>query len=298
MTRENKSIHESGLGHLCKAPLNDRIHISEPAPGIELMRAWFAGEAYSKHRHDTYAIGLTDSGVQSFNYRGSLESSLPGSVMVLHPDESHTGQAGSDDGFGYRMLYVDPAIIADAVQEIAGHRGSLPFVHQAVSANKQLAQAIQLASEQEISATESLAKDEIFECLAKGLIAGDRNHTRFDKHFTIDFPAVDKARDFLNTELTRAVHSAELVAITGLSRYDLARQFRKTFGTSPYRYSLNRRLNLARFLLLNKNKSISYVALETGFGDQAHFNRQFKAAYGISPGRYQKITQLKQRIAK
>ncbi|WP_408632094.1 hypothetical protein [Moritella yayanosii] len=32
-----------------------------------MLQAWFAGPAYDTHRHDTYAIGLTDQGVQSYD---------------------------------------------------------------------------------------------------------------------------------------------------------------------------------------------------------------------------------------
>ena len=60
---------------------------SRPAGGVELFGAWFAGEAYQKHRHGTYAIGVTDSGVQVFDYRGSVYASMPGQVVVLYPDE-------------------------------------------------------------------------------------------------------------------------------------------------------------------------------------------------------------------
>jgi hypothetical protein len=80
-----------------------------PVGGVELLRAWFAGVAYAKHRHDTYAIGLTDCGVQMFDYRASSWASISGQVVLLYPDESHDGRAGSGDGFGYRIIYVEPS---------------------------------------------------------------------------------------------------------------------------------------------------------------------------------------------
>jgi len=61
------------------------------------------------HRHDTYGIGHTPSGVQSFKYRRGSTHSRPGHTMVLHPDEAHDGQAGTGEGFQYRMIYVQPA---------------------------------------------------------------------------------------------------------------------------------------------------------------------------------------------
>ena len=46
--------------------------------GVELFSAWFSGAAYARHRHDTYAVGVTDRGVQVFDYRGSAHASRAG----------------------------------------------------------------------------------------------------------------------------------------------------------------------------------------------------------------------------
>ena len=81
------------------------------------------------------------------------------------------------------------------------------------------------------------------------------------------------------------VRSGELEAVTGLSRYDLARQFKALVGTSPYRYSLMRRLDVAR-QRIHADGSLAEIALGAGFADQAHFTRKFKAAYGVTPARY------------
>ena len=43
-----------------------------PVDGVELFRSWYASEAYQKHRHDTYAVGVSDSGVQVLDCRGSV----------------------------------------------------------------------------------------------------------------------------------------------------------------------------------------------------------------------------------
>ena len=81
------------------------------------------------------------------------------------------------------------------------------------------------------------------------------------------------------------VRSSELEAVTGLTRYELTRQFRWRYGTSPYRYLLMRRLDFAR-AQLSRYRPLVDVALEMGFADQAHFTRMFKAAFGLTPARY------------
>ncbi|WP_459668244.1 AraC family ligand binding domain-containing protein, partial [Achromobacter xylosoxidans] len=54
-----------------------------PDDRFERIEAYFGGRGYGLHRHDTYAIGCTLAGVQSFHYRRGLRHSLPGGVLVL-----------------------------------------------------------------------------------------------------------------------------------------------------------------------------------------------------------------------
>lgn len=269
-----------GLERSCAAHLSDWFFSSGPVEGVELLQAWFGGHAYDKHRHDTYAIGLTETGVQAFDYRGAAETSTPGKVVVLHPDEVHDGHAGSEAGFGYRMVYVEPARISEAVRLITGRPGPLPFVRQAVSRNGKLAAALKAAFH---TGLQPLAIDSLIVRLAEGLIAGDSGSAATPRH--LDLVALERARRFLDAEKTRVVRSWELEAITGLTRYDLARQFRLLFGTSPYRYLLMRRLDFARERIAPK-RPLAQLALAAGFADQAHFSRMFKAAYGVTPARY------------
>jgi AraC-like DNA-binding protein len=252
---------------------------------VELFRAWFAGEAYQKHRHDTYAIGLTDRGVQVFDYRGAVQVSTPGRVVVLHPDESHDGRAGTRDGFGYRIVYVEPSRISDALRALCGRPYPLPFVREPVSMNALLAQTIRRAFQAPL---EALAVDSLTTDLAEGLLAGEGRSGQPAPSRRIDAAAVERARRFLDAERTRVVHSTELEAITGLTRYDLARQFKLVLGTSPYRYLLMRRLELAR-QRIHRERPLADVACEAGFADQAHFTRAFKSAFGLTPARYRAL---------
>jgi len=91
-----------------------------------------------------------------------------------------------------------------------------------------------------------LAADSLIVDLAEGLVAADQAGRGPAVARRVDVPRVERARQFLDAERTRVVRSSELESITGLTRYDLARQFKVMFGTSPYRYLLMRRLDFAR----------------------------------------------------
>jgi AraC-like DNA-binding protein len=258
----------------------DWVRSRGPIGGVELLQAWFGGRGFAPHRHDTYAIGVTDSGVQTFDYRGSVERSLRGDVTVLHPDEQHDGRAGTNSGFGYHIVYVAPERIGAAVRAITGRPTPLPFVREPVSVNPLLARAVDDAFR---TGLEPLARDSLVVRLAEGLLAADSSLASASIR-PLDFAGLARARAFLDSRRS-VVRSAELEAVTGLTRYEIARQFRVAYGTSPYRYSLLRRLDFARGGL-RRGERLVEVALAAGFADQAHFTRMFTSTYGMPPGRY------------
>ncbi|MCG8693680.1 MAG: AraC family transcriptional regulator [Minwuiales bacterium] len=282
MVADQSTLADYGLERLCDGPDQGWFRSVEPARGVELFEAWFAGHAYDKHRHDTYAVGVTETGVQAFDYRGASVRATAGNVVAIYPDEVHDGHAGTEQGFGYRMIYLEPAKISEAVGSITGERNALPFIRDTVSTNAKLAAAIRDGFRHH---HEPLAVDSLVLQLAEGLVAGGSGVARINPGRRLDLVALDRARQFLDAETARVVRSSELETITGLRRYDLARQFRSLYGTSPYRYSLMRRLDSAR-RRIGANRPLAELALDSGFADQAHFTRMFKAAYGMSPARY------------
>jgi AraC-like DNA-binding protein len=275
-----------GLERSCRESVRDWIASTRPVNGIELFRAWFAGAAYARHRHDTYAVGLTDRGVQVFDYRGAARASRAGQVVVLYPDEAHDGRAGTPEGFGYRIVYAEPSRLAEAVRVLRGRAWPLPFVREPVAVNPRLARTIDTAFGAPL---EPLAVDGVMLDLAEGLMAGAQGSAGPLTSRSVDAAAVERARQFLDAEKTRVVRSAELEAITSLTRYDLARQFRLVLGTSPYRYLLMRRLEFAREQM-HADHTLVEVACDAGFADQAHFTRMFKAAFGLTPARYRALS--------
>ncbi len=58
-------------------------------------------------------------------------------------------------------------------------------------------------------------------------------------------------------------------------------------GLPPHAYLIQRRLDLAR-KAIESGISLADAAIVSGFSDQSHMTRRFKAAFGVTPGQYQK----------
>jgi AraC-like DNA-binding protein len=284
LSRKSAQAEPEGLERSCGKSGRSWLRLAPPAPGIERLEAFFTGHAYDDHRHDTYAFGLTMSGVQCFDYRGARRDSVTGQVIVLHPDESHNGRAGIDDGFRYRMIYVAPHLIADALQDRVRH---LPFRRDVVSNDARLFHALVDVLGDIDRPLEPMAQDHVVATLADALLPSDQASSRkaLGRPVRIDAPAIDRVREYLDGQLAAAPDSAALEAVSGLDRFTLARQFRRRIGTSPYHYLVMRRLDLARHRLLAGMK-LADAALSAGFADQSHFTRQFKRAFGVTPGNW------------
>jgi AraC-like DNA-binding protein len=71
--------------------------------------------------------------------------------------------------------------------------------------------------------------------------------------------------------------------LTGRSLSTFNRDFRKIFQTTPQRWLTQKRLELAYYHLIEKNKKPSDVFMEVGFEDLSHFSFAFKKQYGFAP---------------
>ncbi|MER8954613.1 AraC family transcriptional regulator [Mesorhizobium sp. M0833] len=271
-----------GLGRLCVDAAENCIVPAPRAAGMERIEARFHGNAFDLHRHDTYAIGVTLYGVQRFRYRGQMHQSLPGQIIILHPDELHDGGAGTADGLRYRMLYLEPSLMLDC---LGG--GSLPFVGNAVVTDLDLRATLLSALGPLDQQLDELFVVDFMTQLMQSLArhAGQPAKTVAKTAWR----AASLARDYLEENVARIVRSDELEAITGLDRYALSRHFRAIFSTSPHRFLLMRRLQRAR-RMIEADEPLAQIAIAAGFSDQSHFNRHFKKAFGVTPGRWSALT--------
>jgi len=255
----------------------DWVRHSQMPGRIERIEAYFSGHGYDPHRHDTYAIGRTLSGVQSFRYRRAMRHSLPGGTLVLHPDEVHDGMAGTDEGFRYRMLYIDPVLI----QQVLGGR-PLPFIAGGLSDDIRLRHASESFLQTMDHAFETLEEDDAIYDLAHALqaVAGQRRGRR-----AFDYVAAERARAYIHAHLDTNIALDDLEHASGRDRWSLSRDFRALFGTSPYRYVTLRRLDHCR-ALMHAGVALADAALIAGFFDQSHMTRHFIRAFGLSPARW------------
>jgi transcriptional regulator GlxA family with amidase domain len=93
---------------------------------------------------------------------------------------------------------------------------------------------------------------------------------------------------YVEANLESKVELMDLARVANLSRCHFAYAFKQSLGCTPHRYVMSRRLERARQLLAESELPIVEIALATGFVDQSHFSRRFRASFGVSPLAYRR----------
>ncbi len=95
-----------------------------------------------------------------------------------------------------------------------------------------------------------------------------------------------KAKDLADARYAEPLEVDDLARAAGLSKAHFSREFRRTFGESPYVYLLTRRLERAAALLRNTDHSVAEICLEVGLQGIGSFTTSFKRMHGMTPTAY------------
>lgn len=97
-----------------------------------------------------------------------------------------------------------------------------------------------------------------------------------------------EAKDRLISDINNPPTILNLSKNIGLNEKKLQNGFKEVFNQTVYGYLFDHKMNLARQLLLDTNKSIFEVALDCGYDYASHFTTAFKRRYGLSPKDFKK----------
>lgn len=256
----------------------DQAQFRRPAhrAGIELYRAHIVRHAFDPHTHEAYGLGAIESGVERFRYRGSDHLAPTGSRVMMNPDVLHTGRAETEDGWRYRMAYID----ADVVEEITGQRGW--WFGDVVQHDAARAQRVTTLLDALWTTDEPLAFDGHLLALLDAFRDQARTARPASREATPRFADVI---DYLRANLAQRVTLDELAGVAGLSPFHFLRAFRDHHHATPQQMLMAMRLFEAKRRLAD-GEAPAHVAAEVGLSDQAHLTRAFARRYAVTPARY------------
>src|ERR1700754_3970108 len=95
-----------------------------------------------------------------------------------------------------------------------------------------------------------------------------------------------RARDMMDREYARPLDVAALARAALMSTAHFSRQFRATYGETPYGYLMTRRIERAKALLRRGDLSVTEVCLEVGCTSLGSFSARFTELVGETPTSY------------
>ncbi|NPV93308.1 MAG: AraC family transcriptional regulator [Firmicutes bacterium] len=262
----------------------------------EMMKATYVTQSFPRHFHERFAVGVIEAGVLQFYYRGANVAAAAGSINMANPGDPHTGRAGTDAGWTYRMFYLETSLLEEIAAELRG-RPYLPFFPRGVVEDRDLAGMIRrhhLALESPgVSPLEQESR--VLDMLTQLILRHSAEGTPLPRAGR-ESEKVRQAREYIEEHYRENLELQQVSGLVNLSPFHLTRVFHQQVGMPLHAYLTQVRVKRARESL-GRGRPVTEAALEAGFFDQSHLTRNFKRFYGVTPGQYHKSVQdgLRQR---
>ena len=248
----------------------------------ELSSTTCTGLNFARHSHDECVIGVNLVGEEKVWLDRREFAAGPGSITLYNPGQIQGGGAADGAPWQFVSLYI-------SAEQLAADLGlaQLEF-DRALCFQPDLALRLAAAVKGALG-SDALAREVSEDALV--VLLGEvvqASGVRLPGSAATGKSLINRAQELLAEHLHQSLPLDHLGDELGLSKFHLLRAFQKETGLSPRQWAMQLRTRRAKGLLLN-GMAASDVAHDLGFADQSHLNRHFRAAYGITPGRYQSV---------
>jgi AraC-like DNA-binding protein len=249
------------------------------------------GEPAVAEVYEGHSISFVRAGTFGVRTRGRAFELVAGSILVGHPGDEYVCSHDHAQGDECLSFQLAPELVHEVGEAPAAWQvGTAPPLPELMVAGE-LAQA---AAE---GATD-VAVDEAGLWLISRFVAlaTDRRPARTGAGARDRRRAVEAAA-FIAARSHEALDLEAVATQAGLSPFHFLRVFSDVLGVTPHQYLVRTRLRrAARLLADGEGRSVTDVAFDVGFGDLSNFERTFRRAAGVSPGRFRRASRGDRKI--
>lgn len=254
--------------------------------GLETLAAHYVQQSFKPHAHAEYLIGVITAGVHSVWCRGDWHTVSAGTVMTMRPGDVHYGNAGIEEGWVQRMLYVSEATMAELLADNSGNdRIALPDFNAPKRYDSELADRLERIHKAIHGPKSLLMRDTALVAFAD-VVTTLASGSSVD-HRDVALPDYRAGRmiDYLHAHVEEDVSLGELSSLAGLGRRQTIDLFKRSTGLPPHAYHIGLKVRRVQ-TLVREGRSLAVAAAEAGFADQSHMTRHFTAIVGTTPAAY------------
>ena len=260
------------------------------------IRVWYSDIPwrYESHDHSAVEILLTLEGVVSYTVGEMFYQVRKGEVLIIPPDMPHSlfMEEGSS-----RLLFLFEAEAISAMRDIKSILTyfNKPFhLRDGSQAHVQIRDL--LLRIRDIYDKRDLMWNtacyscilQIYATLGQNYLSGIRPRSEEGVR-NMDSEVINAVMTYINNHYRDELSLEDVAQFAGFSRYYFSRSFKRQTGYSFKDYLCQKRLQVAMDLLIRTNQSMRDVAIDSGFGSVATFNRVFREKKGCTPTQYRAI---------
>jgi AraC-like DNA-binding protein len=257
---------------------------------FELVQGTTVSTPSTRHFVQGYMILSMQSGTADSRYRNTRASDQgsEGTFRVFEPEEIWICQPKNAS---FQCLTVDPAWLQEMAAQMLQRERPLPHFSSHCLFDPSLSRSLRDFAASSIAPVSRLQQEEMLLHLFAPLLLFHAEDASTLPPFGWEHPAVKRTKEYLHAHYAEEVALQELADGVNMSPFHLCRVFRQVVGVPPHAYQIQLRLAHATTLLA-QGFEVGYAAHETGFFDQAHFTKQFKRHFFVTPGSYRKTARF------
>jgi AraC family transcriptional regulator len=116
-----------------------------------------------------------------------------------------------------------------------------------------------------------------------------RNHHFQDYEDGLSKQKLKQAIEYIQARLGEDISLNDIANELGMSQYYFCHLFKRSTGVSPHQFLIHQRVERAKHLLRQPNRTVTSIAMECGFANQSHFARCFRQCTGVNPNQFRKL---------
>lgn len=263
---------------MSKKSIKATFYSKEPLGNDTIQLVGWSGNHWDNISYfpKNYQVGIVRQGNGVFNVGDNNFPITSGQLFLIHPGKIHSGKPDFEKGWTVDTI----TLKADFVGELFDNHP--PIFNDTVVENPKLKITFEKAFEL-LSNYEANFENESNLFLLITNLFKDVSNTSIEAGTKANNEGIDRAINFISNNYKKSFSLDDLADKAFLSKFHLIRIFKKKTGLSPYAYQMQLKLNEARKLIF-KDKTLTEIAYELGFADQAHFTNTFKKhANGANP---------------
>ena len=215
---------------------------------LECINATFHPHEYARHTHDSYVVGIIESGCETYFCNGTQHYAGPGDFCMVNPEEVHDG-APHGGGYTYRMIYPSVPFMTEIAEDVFDRPCTVPpvFSHSMVRDPELAAEYSRVHRALEQSG-DVLERDERM-MIVLGKLLGRHAGQGTPKPVGRERTSIGRVRDYIEANFREEIGLEELARLSDFSRHHFIRAFKREVGLTPHAYVTDRRVREARKLL-------------------------------------------------